>query len=324
MKRILVIVERMRGGVDDSAWELLTAARALAGAGGRVAAVLCGHDVGALAADLVQGFDEVFVFDDPRLAAPDGEADGLALRTLCARERFDLLLAAHTNLTIDLVPALSVALGVPLLTDCIALEWRGEQLAAVRAVYGGKVHARVATAASGCVLATVRGGAFAAADRSAAGAGKLQAESLPAAFAPRRRALRTVEAEAGAVDISQAQVLVAVGRGIEEQDNLEVVQSLVDALGAELCCSRPVVDKGWLPKSRQVGTSGVSVRPRIYVAVGISGSFQHMGGIKGAPFLVAINKDRGAPIFGQADVGVVGDLFEVVPALVEELQKVKG
>lgn len=323
MKRILVIVERVRGGVDDSAWELLTAARALAGAGGRVAAALCGQGVGPLAAELARGFDEVFVFDDARLATPDGEADGLALRSLCTRERFDAILAAHTNLTIDLAPALSIALGVPLLSDCIALEWRGEQLAAVRVVYGGKVHARVVTApgARGA-LATVRGGAFHAAERTAAGS--VRAETLPADFAPRRKTVRTVEAEAGAVDISSAQVLVAVGRGIEEKDNLEEVQPLVEALKAELCCSRPVVDKGWLPKSRQVGTSGVSVRPRVYIALGISGSFQHMGGIKGGPFMVAVNKDRGAPIFGQADVGVVGDIFEVVPALVEALQKTKG
>jgi electron transfer flavoprotein alpha subunit len=325
MRRILVIVERARGGVDDSAWELLTAARTLAGADGRVAAALCGQGVGALAQDLARGFDEVFVFDDPRLATPDGEADGLALRALCGRERFDAILAAHTNVTVDLAPALSVALGVPLLADCIALEWRGQQLAAVRAVYGGKVHARVVTAPSAQgALATVRGGAFAAAERAGAAAGKVQAEALPADFAPRRRNVRTLEPESGAVDISQADVLVAVGRGIEEKDNLEVVQPLVEALKAELCCSRPVVDKGWLPKSRQVGTSGVSVRPRIYLAVGISGSFQHLGGIKGSPFLVAINKDRGAPIFGQADVGVVGDLFEVVPALVEEIHKAKG
>jgi electron transfer flavoprotein alpha subunit len=154
--------------------------------------------------------------------------------------------------------------------------------------------------------------------------GAVKNEALPADFAPRRRAVRTVEPEAGDVDITQAELLVAVGRGIDEEENLELVQSLADAMGAVVCASRPVVDKGWLPKSRQVGTSGLTVRPKLYLAVGISGSFQHMGGIKGAPYLVAINKDRAAPIFGVADVGIVGDLFEVVPALEEAIKNAKG
>jgi electron transfer flavoprotein alpha subunit len=324
MARILVIAERVKGQIDDSAWELLTAARALAGEGGKVAAALLGEGVGELAAELAKGFDEVFVFDDARLSVPDGEADGLALRGLIERERFEATLAPHTNCLIDTVPALAARLGVPLLADCIQLEWRDGRLAGVRTVYGGKVHARVcAVACDRGYMATVRGGAFAAAEPTGGGA-EVKAESLPADFAPRRRALRTLEPEAGAVDISAAEKLVGVGRGIEEQENLELVEQLAEALGAEVCASRPVVDKGWLPKSRQVGTSGVSVKPRVYVAVGISGSFQHMGGIKGAPYLVAINKDPSAPIFGIADVGIVGDLFEVVPALEEAIRKARG
>lgn len=324
MARILVITERVRGALDESAWELLTAARALAGEGGRVAAALCGKDVGALAGELARGFDDVYVFDDPRLALPDAESDGHALRALLERERFEAVLAPHTNNLIDLLPPLAARLGLPLLADCTSLEWRGERLAAVRTVYGGKVHARVlAAACERGVIASVRGGCFAAATPGAAAAGSVHAESLPADLALRRRPLRTLEPQAGEVDISQAQVLVGVGRGIEDEENLELVRSLAQALGAEVCASRPVVDKGWLPKSRQVGTSGVSVRPRLYVAVGISGSFQHMGGIKGSPYLVAINKDRAAPIFGQASVGIVGDLFEVVPALEQALRKSK-
>jgi len=324
MARILVIAERVKGRIDDSAWELLTAARALAGEGGKTAAGLLGSDLAALATELARGFDEVFVFDDPRLAQPDAEADGAALRALLERERFDALLAPHTNCMIDTMPALAVRLGAPLLADCVELEWRDGQLCGVRTVYGGKVHARVSAAKSERgYMATVRGGAFPAAMPGSV-AGAVRAEHLPEGFAPRRRSLRTLEPEAGAVDISAAERLVAVGRGIEAQENLALVEKLAQALGAELCASRPVVDKGWLSKSRQVGTSGVSVKPKLYLAVGISGSFQHMGGIKGAPYLVAINKDRSAPIFGVADVGIVGDLFEVVPALEAAVRKARG
>jgi electron transfer flavoprotein alpha subunit len=324
MKKVLVITERAGGALDESAWELLTLARTLAGDGGRVAAAVLGKDVGGIASELAGGFDEVFAFDDERLADPDGEGDALALAPLLEREKFDLTLLGHTNRGIDLAPGLSVRAGMPLLADCFALEWKDDALEGTRTVYGGKVHARVkATASANGSMATVRGGAFPEADHGAVG-GEVKNESLPADFAPRRRALRTVAPEAGDVDISQSELLVGVGRGIEEEENLEMVQQLAAALGADVCASRPVVDKGWLPKSRQVGTSGVNVKPKLYLAVGISGSFQHMGGIKGSPYLVAINKDRSAPIFGVADVGIVGDLFDVVPALEEAIKQAKG
>jgi electron transfer flavoprotein alpha subunit len=324
MSKILAIVERAGGGLDESAWELLAAGRALAGDGGKVAAALLGHEIGGIATELATGFDEVHVFDDARLTDPDGEADGLALEALIAREKFEVILAPHTNRGIDLAPGLSVKLGVPLLADCFTLEWKGEQLSGQRTVFGGKVHATVTAAPSekGC-MATLRGGAFPAATPSG-DAGTVHAESLPDDFVPRRKVLRTLEPEAGEVDITGAEILVSVGRGIEDDENLEIVEALAEALGGEVCCSRPVVDKGWLPKSRQVGTSGLTVSPKVYLAVGISGSFQHIGGIKGSPYVVAINKDPAAPIFGVADVGIVGDLLEVVPALEDEIRKAKS
>ena len=214
MARILVITERARGALDESAWELLGAARALA-QGGPVAAVLCGKDVGTLAAELAHGFDDVHVFDDARLAVPDAESDGLALGALLQRERFDAILAAHTNGSIDLLPALSTRLGLPLLADCQTLEWRDGRLAATRTVYEGKLQARVlAAACERGVLASVRSGAFAPEARAAQPGGSVHSEALPAGFAPRRRPLRTLEPQASDVDISQSQVLVGVGRGI--------------------------------------------------------------------------------------------------------------
>lgn len=325
--KILCVVERAGAGLDDTAWELLGAARALAGEGGSVGAALLGEGVGELANELARGYDDVWVFDDARFASWDGEAYARALAPLAQREQPALILAAHTNLGIDFAPGFSVRAGVPLLPDCLSLESAGDGSAweAVRTVYGGKVHARMTcTPSEQGAMATLRAGAFAAAEPGAEATGRVHAEDVGDDVGQGRRPVRTVEPEASEVDITQAAVLVAVGRGIEDEENLEIVQSLAEALGGEVACSRPVVDKGWLPKSRQVGTSGLTVKPKVYLAVGISGSFQHVGGIKGSPFLVAINKDARAPIFGVADVGVVGDLFDVVPALEAKIREAKG
>jgi electron transfer flavoprotein alpha subunit len=173
-------------------------------------------------------------------------------------------------------------------------------------------------------MATVRPGSTAVPETAAEVAGAVQAEVLPAGLTPRRCHREIVAPEPGAVDISQSERLVGVGRGIEEEDNLEIVEALAEALGAELAATRPVVDKQWLDRSRQVGTSGTTVKPKLYLAVGVSGSFQHMGGIKGGPFIAAINKDRAAPIFDVADVGIVGDLLDLVPVLEQKIRERKG
>jgi len=334
MGHVICIVERSDGAlegpvvegpvVEDTAWELLGAARVLAGEGGRVGAALLGTDLGGLSAELARGFDDVWVFDDPRLAAWDGDGYARVLAPLLAREKPDFALLVHSNLGIDLAPGLSVRADMALLPDCLTLERNEEGVEATRAVYGGKVHARLRTAFDGGVMATLRAGAFAAAPPVADGGGAVHAEAVPEGLETARRFVKTVRPEAGEVDITQADILVGVGRGIEEDENLEIVESLAKALGGEVACSRPVVDKGWLPKSRQIGTSGLTVKPRVYVAVGISGSFQHIGGIKGSPYIVAINKDPRAPIFGVADVGIVGDLFDIVPELEEKIRQAKA
>lgn len=325
MAGVLCIIERSASGIDDSAWELLGAAHSLAADGARVGAAVLGEGLEAAASELARAFDDVWVFDDPRLATWDGEAYARALAPLLERERPALTLLAHTNLGIDLAPGLSVRADAPFLADCLSLKAVDGGWEAVRSVYGGKVHARVSCTPSDTgALVSLRSGAFAAATPGAGGSGEVHAESVGDDVGRGRRTVRTVTPDAGEVDITQASVLVGVGRGIEEEENLEIVQSLAAALGGEVACSRPVVDKGWLPKSRQVGTSGVTVKPKVYIAVGISGSFQHVGGLKGSPYIVAINKDARAPIFGVADVGVVGDLFDIVPALEEKVREAKG
>jgi electron transfer flavoprotein alpha subunit len=322
--KVLCVIERAGDGLDESAWELLGAGRSLAGDGGLVTAVVLGENLDNLARELGRGFDEVFVFDDPALAVWNGHAYSRVLAPLVAREAPALTLAMHTNLGIDLAPGLAARAGVPLLADCLGLRATDSGYEATRAVYGGKVHARVVcTAGDRGVLATLRAGAVPAAEPGREPSGTIRTEQVPEDVARGRRFVRTADGGARDVDITQAPILVGVGRGIEDEENLELVRSLADALGAEIACSRPVVDKGWLPKSRQVGTSGVTVKPKVYIALGISGSFQHIGGIKGSPFLIAVNKDSRAPIFGIADLGVVGDIMEIAPALEAKLRETR-
>lgn len=324
MGTILVLVERAGPKIDESTWELATVARRLAGADGTVVAALLGSGVQALSSELTEWFDEVVVADHARLQDPDGVAYAEVLAGVIATSTPAVTLIAHTNVGMDIAPTLAARVGLPLVADCLEIDATANGLAAVRAMFGGKVHARVTvTASSAGSMATVRPGAFDASAAPGVG-GSVSRLEVKDDIGGRRRPLETVTPEAGAVDLTQAEVLVSVGRGIEEEDNLDMVRSLAEALGAELACTRPIVDKGWLPKNHQVGTSGVTVKPRVYLAIGVSGSFQHMGGIKGGPFLAAVNKDPGAPIFGVADVGIVGDLFDIVPLLEEKIRETKG
>jgi electron transfer flavoprotein alpha subunit len=318
----LVVVGLTGGEIDDNAFELAQAARA--NGGDKVAAALLGKDVSGHAETLAQAFDSVHVFDDAQLEVFDGEVAAALLVPFIESMNPTLVLLAHTNNGMDLAPALSVKLGRPLLTDLIAIESVENGITAVRTMYGGKAHARVKAKPrdNGYVL-TLRPGSFQAAEAPGVG-GSVESEEVPAEVAVGRRFVETITPDSGDVDITQADILVAVGRGIEEEENLEIIDSLAESLGASVACSRPVVDKNWLPKSRQVGTSGLSVKPKMYIAVGISGSFQHMGGVKGGAYIVAINKDPAAPIFSVADVGIVGDLFDIVPLLEEKIDEAKG
>jgi len=272
-RNILVLVELAGKDLDDSALELASEARRLS-SGGTVAAAVTGSGLGDLPAKLTPWFDTVHVFDHPGLDEPDGEASAELLGTLIERDRPWATLIPHTNNGMDLAPVLAVKTDCPLIADCLSLSATADGLSAVRTVYGGKVHARVSARASDKgLMATVRPGSCTA-DAEAPGVdGTIAAEPVPENLVPHRRYIETITPEVGSVDITQADLLVAVGRGIEEEENLEIIQSLAEALGAEVACSRPVVDKNWLPKNHQVGTSGVTVKPRVYIAAGISGSF---------------------------------------------------
>jgi electron transfer flavoprotein alpha subunit len=319
MKRIIVVVERVNGELNETAFELLTAARGFEDAA--ASAALMGESVSDAASELTRWFENVHVYDDPSLAQPDGDYQSRVLKPLIEREKPFAVLIPHTNTGMELAPMLAVRADAPLIADAISIEAVGQEIRSVRTVYSGKVQARVsADPTENGAIVSVRPGAFAVPEAPPEAGGSVHAESIPEDVAPRRQFVETVTPDPSAVDISQAEVLVAVGRGIEDEENLELVHALAEAMGAEVACTRPVVDKKWLEKSRQVGTSGVTVKPRVYLALGISGSFQHLGGIKGDPFIAAINTDSAAPIFGVADVGIVGNILELVPLLEEKIR----
>jgi electron transfer flavoprotein alpha subunit len=229
----------------------------------------------------------------------------------------------HTATGMDFAPSLAAHLKMPLATDCIGIDLQGETFSLTRQLYGGKVNAAVSFLKKGPCMVTVRSGAFSVLETPFL-AGEIV--TLPSPLTDEglaRRFLQYMEAAVGEVDITQADILVSVGRGIKEAENIPIVKELADAIGGTLSCSRPVVDKKWLPKDRQVGTSGKTVKPKVYIAIGISGAFQHIAGMKGAGTVIAINKDPKAPIFGVAQYGIVADLFKIVPVLKEKIKELK-
>lgn len=320
MSRILIVVEHRNGVVKDATYEMVTLARALgATAGLEPSALVIGHGVGPVAEAVARYVPRTLVVDDPALAAFRYETHAPVVRDVLARESPILALAPHTAFGVELFPRLSVEADRPCATDCVGLELADGTVSVTRSIYNGKIHERAALGPATGYLATVRTGAWPAADEAPAPGAveRLPAPALPPA--PRTEFLGYREGAASAVDITQAAVLLAVGRGIKDEEHIPRVKALAVRMGAVLACSRPVVDKKWLDKERQVGTSGRTVKPRAYLALGISGAFQHMAGIKGTGVLIAVNRDPKAPIFGAADYGVVEDLFKIVAALEAEL-----
>lgn len=324
MGSLFVYLEHRGGKLDDAALELASAASALFPSEAPVALLAgSGPDLALAAREAAGVFPEVWTFDQPALAYPNAEL----LRPLLAKvlPRPAKVILAHGTLGMDLAPGLSVKLDAALVPDVVGFEaLEGATLKVIRQEYGGQVSTHVhADIASGAVV-TVRSGAFKAAQGPPAGGTVTDRSGEAAGLSARRRFLEVVPAEASGIDITKEDVLVSVGRGIGEKDNLPLVEELAEAMGAALSCSRPLVDAKWLEKARQVGTSGQTVKPRVYLALGISGSFQHLGGIKGSPFLVAVNKNPKAPIFQAASVGVVADLLELVPELTARIRKARN
>jgi electron transfer flavoprotein alpha subunit len=312
---ILVVAEQRGGKLNRATLETIAAAQT---AGHPLEVALLGSGVDALASELaVADVAEVIVVDDPALK--DYTADGfvLALADLIAAEKPERVFLPHTYQTRDFAPALAARIHRPLVTDCVAVKGSGY----VRPMFQGKLQADVAV--EGPHLATFQIGAFRAdAMKTGASPAAIRKASIAIDASKIRQKPEAPFKEAKqAVDLSQAERIVAVGRGIKGQEHVRLAQDLAKAMGAELAASRPICDAGWLPMDRQIGSSGQTVAPKLYVALGISGAIQHLVGMKGSRTIVAINKDPEAPIFEIADYGIVGDLFEIVPAMIAELNK---
>ncbi|MEJ5359241.1 MAG: electron transfer flavoprotein subunit alpha/FixB family protein [Desulfobacterales bacterium] len=321
--QVFAFIPHANSRIDDAAPELAAAAARLF-PGAAVTALVAGDGAGleGVCAEAGRFFAEVWKFAHPDLAYPNAEI----LRPLLARvlPRGAVVLFPHNTLAMDLAPGLSVKLDAAYLPDIVALEGiEGTLLRGVRQEFNGQVSTHVACDLAGGAVITLRSGCFPAAGELPAAGRVVDRSADVTGTAARRRFLEVVAAEVGDVDITKEDVLVSVGRGIGDKENLPVAEELAEALGAVVSCSRPVVDAKWLDKSRQVGTSGKTVKPKVYLALGISGSFQHMGGIKGNPFIVAVNKNPKAPIFQVAQVGVVADLLEFAPVLAEAVRKAR-
>jgi electron transfer flavoprotein alpha subunit len=320
MSRTLVVVEHSNGVLHKMSLETLAAAQQL---GQPVIAAVLGAGAPETARQIAEyQLESVHVLDHPLLASYTADGYTAALEQLIRRLDPSVVLFPHTYQVRDFGPKLATRFGQVFISDATAISREGGRLGLVRQLFQGKLNAGYVPA--GTVFASLQAGAYRA-DTLQSGAAPIVPESVeldPAAI--RQKPEAPFRESARAVDLTAAGIIVSVGRGIKEKDNIPLVEELAQALGAELAASRPICDNGWLPMERQVGSSGQTVSPKVYIAVGISGAIQHLVGMKGAKTIVAINKDANAPIFEVADYGIVGDLFDVVPALTVEVKKARG
>ena len=324
---IYVLAEHLQGRLNDITFELLGKGRELARQlGGRLTALLLGKGIEHLAGELGAA-DAVLYLEDERLAEFTPEAYVRVSAPLLRERAPRLLLLGNTSMGMDLAPALAAELGIPLITNCTELRLEdGKKVVATGQICGGKLLVEAALAEEqGMAIAAVMPGAFPAERGRAEGGGAPQLEKLsPAPLGDLKTAFkRLIEPQREDVDISQEPVLVAVGRGLEREEDLKLAEELAEALGGVLCATRPIVDRGWLPLSRLVGRSGMAVKPKLYIALGVSGAPEHLEGVKSAELFIAVNSDPSAPIFNAAHYGVVEDLTKLLPVLTAELRSTK-
>ena len=322
MSGVLAVLEQRDGTLHKTALEALAAAQQIgAELSLPVYAAVIGSGVEPVAQALAgYGVEKIHAVDHDLLAqyTPDGYT--IALQQLIEAHQPAYVILPHTYQVRDFAPKLATALNRVLISDAIGYRVDNGSLIMVRQLFQGKINADVRFAGDPPYFASIQAGAFRA-DKLQAGTASIKKTTpdlKPEQI--RTKPQKPFRESQRAVDLGAAQIIVSVGRGIKEAENIPVVQKLADALGAELAASRPICDNGWLPMERQVGSSGQTVAPKLYVAVGISGAIQHLVGMKGSKTIVAINKDPEAPIFEVADYGIVGDLFEVVPALIDVLK----
>jgi electron transfer flavoprotein alpha subunit len=321
MSGILVVIEQRDARIARISWEALAAAHRLAAqAGVSVSAVILGAETEALATEIAaHPAAKVIRVEHPLLAHYTADGYTLALQQFFAQEQPEFVVFPHTYQVRDYAPALAARLGQVLISDVVAIS---DGPVFTRQLMQGRLNGEYRHTGNGPCLVSVQAGAFRVEASEASATPPTIETFTPTIDAAQIRTKpgQPFRGSSQTVDLGSAQLIVSVGRGIKEAENLPIVQELATALGAELAASRPICDNGWLPMERQVGSSGQTVAPKLYLAVGISGAIQHLVGMKGSQCIVAINKDPDAPIFEVADYGIVGDLFEVVPALTEAIK----
>ena len=324
MGNIFVLAEHRGGALREVSLEMLTAAANIAPQlGGEVVSILLGSKVDAMAETLAGYSDKVIYVEDSAFEYYNAEKYLAVMESLVKEHAPELVLIGQTAQGVEVAPALAVKLDMPYVTDIISLEMADGALKPVRTYYQGKLNAAFALKGTAPYLLSVRESSFVVGAPAKTGVIEKAASPL-SADTNASRFVEYLEAIIGDVDITQAEVLVSVGRGIKEAKNLEMIQELANIMGATISGSRAVVDAGWLPSERQVGTTGKVVKPKVYVAIGISGAFEHTAGMKGSKNIIAINKDANAPIFSVATYGIVDDLFKVVPKMIEQVKALKG
>ena len=323
MHEIYILIEHRQSEIRDISFELLACGRKLAEEhNSTVTAVILGYDTENIVKKIESQAHKVLVVDNKVFKEFNSETYQIALADLIQKDNPFLFLIGHTAFGMDICPALATQLNIPFTTDCLDVVISEKELRVVRHMFDGKLAAKVLLRENPSYMLTVRAGSFPATESS------LKAEIVkhdsPLSEPPDyRKFLEYIEAVAGDVDITKSDIVVGIGRGIKEQDNMAIIEEFADTIGGVVACSRPIVDADWLPKDRQVGSSGKVIKPKLYIAIGISGAFQHVAGMKGAETIVAINKDANAPIFHEADYGIVDDLFKVIPALKEKIAELK-
>ncbi|RMI12460.1 MAG: electron transfer flavoprotein subunit alpha/FixB family protein [Calditrichaeota bacterium] len=320
MSNVLVVVEQQNGNIEEVTFELLGKGRELADAlGGQLAAVLLGSGVKELAGQLGAA-DKVLYVDHPNLANFNPDAHCAALTEVVKANQPAVTLVPYTSMGMDLASGVSAALELPLVSYGVDVAVKDGRLSVISQLYGGKINTESVVEGDSCVISVIAGSFPADAGRKEGSPAVEEIAAPESVASPRVQFKQLIEPEAGDVDITQQEILVSVGRGIQSEENLPMAEELAQVLGGAVSASRPIVDNKWLPKTRQVGKSGVKVKPKLYLALGISGAPEHIEGMKDSELIIAVNTDPNAPIFDYAHYGTTVDLFDLIPALTEKLK----
>jgi len=323
VKEILVLTEHRLGELRNATFDVLTKGRELAQKNNaRLTAIIIGHNIGPLGEELAYYADEVLVYDDYKVKEFHSEYYRQVLLQIILDRKPEVILIPHTSYGLELAPSLAVELNAPIVTDVLEISFENGIFTAIREYFGGKLKAKIVLRESPHYIVTIRTGVSKSEKNESKGQ-ITKIQNLYLVDMSYKRVIKLIKPPPETVNITSADIIVAVGRGIGDVKNLPLIEELSSVIGGVIACSRPVVDMKWLPKERLVGLSGKIVKPKLYLAIGISGQFYHVYGMMNSELIVAINKDPNAPIFNVADYGIVGDLFEILPQLINKIKNAK-